>query len=79
MAYVRPGALALHRPGGPGAHIGFRVSEQERLELARRLAAEGIDAEERDHGIAVGLFFRDPDGRLVEAIAYRSGADPRRS
>jgi extradiol dioxygenase family protein len=29
-------------------------------------------------GIAVGLFFRDPDGRQVEAITYRSGDDPRR-
>jgi hypothetical protein len=27
----------------------------------------------------VGLFFRDPDGRLVEAITYRSAEDPRRA
>ena len=27
--------------------------------------------------IAIGLFFRDLDGRLVEAITYRSGDDPR--
>ena len=27
--------------------------------------------------IAVGLFFRDPDGRLVEAITYSSGDDAR--
>jgi hypothetical protein len=25
---------------------------------------------ERDHGLAVGLFFEDPDGRLIEAITY---------
>jgi catechol 2,3-dioxygenase-like lactoylglutathione lyase family enzyme len=78
MAYVRSGALAFHEPSGPGQHVGFRVSEEERAELARRLEEEGIDHEERDHGIAVGLFFRDPDGRLVEAITYRSGEDPRR-
>jgi catechol 2,3-dioxygenase-like lactoylglutathione lyase family enzyme len=78
MAYFRTGALALHEPGGPEQHTAFRVSEEERAELARRLDAEGIETEERDHGIAVGLFFRDPDGRLVEAITYRSGDDPRR-
>jgi catechol 2,3-dioxygenase-like lactoylglutathione lyase family enzyme len=78
MAYMRTGALAFHEPGGPGQHVGFRVSEEERAELARRLEAEGIETEERDHGIAVGLFFHDPDGRLVEAITYRSGDDPRR-
>ena len=78
MAYLRSGALAFHRPGGPGQHTGFRVSDEERAELARRLDAEGIAHEERDHGIAVGLFFRDPDGRLVEAITYHSANDPRR-
>jgi catechol 2,3-dioxygenase-like lactoylglutathione lyase family enzyme len=38
----------------------------------------GVEWHERDHGIAVGLFFRDPDGHLLEAITYRSGDDPRR-
>jgi catechol 2,3-dioxygenase-like lactoylglutathione lyase family enzyme len=78
MAYVRSGALAFHESSGPDDHVAFRVSEEERAEVARRLDAEGIEREERDHGIAVGLFFRDPDGRLVEAITYRSGEDPRR-
>ena len=31
-----------------------------------------------DHGIAKGLFFRDPDARQLEAITHRSGDDPRR-
>jgi catechol 2,3-dioxygenase-like lactoylglutathione lyase family enzyme len=78
MAYLPTGALAFHEPSGPGQHVGFRVSEEERAELARRLDAEGLEHEEKDHGVAVGLFFRDPDGRLVEAITYRSGEDPRR-
>jgi catechol 2,3-dioxygenase-like lactoylglutathione lyase family enzyme len=78
LAYVRTGALAYPAPRGPDDHVGFRVSEEERAELARRLEAEGVEHEERDHGIAVGLFFHDPDGRLVEAITYRSGEDPRR-
>ena len=31
-----------------------------------------------DHEIAIGLFFRDPEGRLLEAITYASGDDPRK-
>ena len=79
MAYLGNTAFALHETGGPGGHTGIRVSEEERAELKRRLQEEGIAAEERDHEIAVGLFFRDPDGRQLEAITYRDGEDPRRS
>jgi catechol 2,3-dioxygenase-like lactoylglutathione lyase family enzyme len=78
MAYVQGGALAIHGPGGPGSHIAFRVSDDERRALKRRLEEAGIDADERDHEIAVGLFFLDPDGRLLEAITYRGADDPRR-
>jgi catechol 2,3-dioxygenase-like lactoylglutathione lyase family enzyme len=78
MAYLGNTGLALHESGGPGPHTAVRVSEGERAEIRSRLEAEGISAEERDHGIAVGLFFRDPDGRLIEAITYRAGDDPRR-
>ena len=78
MAYLGNTGLALHGPGGPG-HTAVRVSEQERAEIRRRLEEQGIEARERDHGIAVGLFFEDPDGRLIEAITYYSGDDPRRS
>ena len=79
MAYVQSGAIAVHKRGGPGPHVAFRVSKDERAALRRRLEDAGIEAEERDHEIAVGLFFHDPDGRLLEAITYRGGNDPRRS
>jgi catechol 2,3-dioxygenase-like lactoylglutathione lyase family enzyme len=78
MAYLGNTGLAFHEPGGPGAHTAIRVSDEERDEIKRRLDSEGIEWSERDHGIAVGLFFADPDGREVEAITYRSGDDPRR-
>ena len=78
MAYTDASALAFHAAGGPGDHVAFRVREEERAELARKLDQAGIEHEERDHGIATGLFFRDPDGRLLEAITYRGGEDPRR-
>jgi catechol 2,3-dioxygenase-like lactoylglutathione lyase family enzyme len=78
MAYVGNTAFALHELGGPGPHTAVRVSEDDRAELKRRLDAEGIKWEERDHEIAVGVFFDDPDGRRLEAITYRGGDDPRR-
>jgi catechol 2,3-dioxygenase-like lactoylglutathione lyase family enzyme len=78
MAYVGNTGFALHRPDGPGFHVAVRVSEEERAEIKRRLDAEAIEWEERDHGVGVGLFFRDAEGRQLEAITYRSGDDPRR-
>jgi catechol 2,3-dioxygenase-like lactoylglutathione lyase family enzyme len=77
MAYLGNTGLALHGTGGPGGHTAVRVSEEERAEIRRRLEEEGIEARERDHGVAVGLFFEDPDGRMIEAITYRAGDDPR--
>ncbi|HET7758797.1 MAG TPA: hypothetical protein VFK62_02660 [Gaiellaceae bacterium] len=56
----------------------MRVTDEEREGLERRLDEAGVEWHERDHGIATGLFFRDPDGRLLEAITYASGDDPRR-
>jgi catechol 2,3-dioxygenase-like lactoylglutathione lyase family enzyme len=77
MAYLGPTAFAFHGPGGPGGHTALRVSDEEREQLKLRLDDEGVEWEERDHEIAIGLFFRDPDGRQLEAITYRGGGDPR--
>lgn len=79
MAYLGTTAFALHEPGGPGPHTGVRVSEEELGELKRELDSAGVAWVERDHGIALGVFFDDPDGRSLEAIAYHSGDDPRRT
>jgi catechol 2,3-dioxygenase-like lactoylglutathione lyase family enzyme len=78
MAYVGNTGFAFHERGGPGDHTAVRVSAEEREQLKRRLDEAGMEYNERDHGIAVGLFFEDPDGRQLEAITYRSGDDPRR-
>ena len=79
MAYLGNTGLALHQRGGPGGHTAVRVSAEERAEIRKRLEAEGVEASERDHGIGVGLFFEDPDGRLIEAITYSGGDDSRRT
>jgi catechol 2,3-dioxygenase-like lactoylglutathione lyase family enzyme len=78
MAYVGNTGFAFHERGGPGDHVGVRVDDDEREQIKQRLDDAGVEWRERDHGIAVGVFFRDPDGRLLEAITYRSGDDPRR-
>lgn len=78
MAYVGNTGFAFHEQGGPGDHVGVRVDAGELEQIKQRLEEAGVEWRERDHGIAVGVFFRDPDGRLLEAITYRSGDDPRR-
>lgn|SRR5512133_2187217 len=78
MAYVGNTSFAFHEQGGPGDHVGVRVDADELEQIKHRLDEAGVEWRERDHGIAVGVFFRDPDGRLLEAITYRSGDDPRR-
>jgi catechol 2,3-dioxygenase-like lactoylglutathione lyase family enzyme len=79
MAYLGNTGLAFHKPNGAGPHTAVRVSEDERAEIKRRLDEAGIEWNERDHRIGVGLFFDDPDGRTIEAITYYAGDDPRRS
>ena len=78
MAYLGQAAFALHKRGGPGTHTGIRLSAPELEQLNRDLDEAGIDWTDRDHEIAVGVFFEDPDGRQLEAISYRGGEDPRR-
>ena len=65
MAYLDQGAFALHEQGA-GFHVGIRVSDDERAVIAER-----VDGRERDHGLAIGLFFDDPEGHTLEAITYR--------
>jgi catechol 2,3-dioxygenase-like lactoylglutathione lyase family enzyme len=78
MAYLGNTAFALHTRGGPGPHTAIRLTAEEQEQLKRDLDAAGIDWTVRDHEIAVGVFFQDPDGRQLEAISYRGGGDPRK-
>lgn len=78
MAYVGNTSFAFHAQGGPSDHVAVRVDDDERELIKQRLDEAGVEWRERDHGIAVGLFFRDPDGHLLEAITYSGGDDPRR-
>ena len=78
MAYVGATAFAIHEADGPGPHTAVRLTAEELEQLKDDLDGAGIEWRERDHGIAIGVFFEDPDGRQLEAIWYRGGDDPRR-
>ena len=78
VAYLGNTGFALHETGHAPPHTGIRVSEDERAAIKERLDAEEIESWERDHGIAIGLFFEDPDGRTIEAITYYRVTEPRR-
>ena len=71
-------AAAFHEPGGPGDHVAVRVGDEERKRIKQRLDEPGVEWAEHDHGVAVGLFFRDPNGSQLEAITYPRDDDPRR-
>ena len=78
MAYLGNTSFAFHERGSPGAHTAIRLSAEELEQLRRDLDDAGVGRRERDHGIALGVFFDDPDGRQLEAIWYRGGEDPRK-
>jgi catechol 2,3-dioxygenase-like lactoylglutathione lyase family enzyme len=45
MAYVGNTGFAFHEPGGPGDHVGVRVSDEEREALKLRLDEDGRQLE----------------------------------
>ena len=51
-------------------HIAFRV-DREGLDSARReLEGEEFELRFWDHGISQSIYFRDPDGHLIELTTY---------
>jgi catechol 2,3-dioxygenase-like lactoylglutathione lyase family enzyme len=64
----RPDGAGL--PGATILHFAFRV-DRAGLEAARsELAAEDFKLTFTDHGLSHSLYFRDPDGHLVELTTY---------
>ena len=61
------GSLPAHGARGPG-HVAFRVLPENLPAWRRRLAERGV-AIEREHAFGdnpASIFFRDPDGNLLE-------------
>jgi catechol 2,3-dioxygenase-like lactoylglutathione lyase family enzyme len=51
-------------------HIAFRVDRAGFDEARRELADEDFKLTFTNHGISHSLYFRDPDGHLIELTTY---------
>jgi catechol 2,3-dioxygenase-like lactoylglutathione lyase family enzyme len=65
-------------PGRPDQSVGLRhvafMVGIGGLERAReRLRSSGVEFRFEDHGNAHSIYFRDPDGHVIELTAYVSG------
>jgi catechol 2,3-dioxygenase-like lactoylglutathione lyase family enzyme len=76
-----PDAAPDHTPmfgRGPIDHIGLRTESQEAFdEIRRRLIERGAtDGFVTDFGVAISLFFIDPDGLEGEVVLDKPGTGP---
>jgi catechol 2,3-dioxygenase-like lactoylglutathione lyase family enzyme len=51
-------------------HLAFRANRKNFLGAQRELEKRGIDFEFQDHEISHSIYFRDPDGHLLEITTY---------
>ena len=51
-------------------HVGFRTSRGGLERAKLELAANGVEYEEGDYGVAWSVYLPDPDGYLVEITTY---------
>lgn len=69
-AVVTPGGLIPGHRGEGSGHVAFSIGGDDFGPWVQRLEAEGIPIESRVqwNGGARSLYFRDPDGHLIELI-----------
>lgn len=66
----RPPAIAVH-------HFAFKVDADSYHEAKTALPRQGVEIEEEsDHGVHQSLYFRDPDGHLLELACYELPGAP---
>jgi len=65
-----PGGMIPPHDGSGHMHFAFKISADSLVHCERELLDEGVEIESRVHWPAGGtsLYFRDPDGHLVELI-----------
>jgi catechol 2,3-dioxygenase-like lactoylglutathione lyase family enzyme len=51
-------------------HVAFRANRENFLAAQRELEKRGIKFEFQDHEIAHSIYFRDPDGHVLEITTY---------
>jgi catechol 2,3-dioxygenase-like lactoylglutathione lyase family enzyme len=54
-------------------HLAFRADRKNFIAAQRELEKRGIKFEFEDHEIAHSIYFRDPDGHVLEITAYEFG------
>jgi glyoxalase family protein len=52
-------------------HLAFKVSQAVHTQVSQRLTARGIDYKAFDRGFMDSIYFRDPNGLLVELACYK--------
>ncbi len=74
--FVRPSRVTDHTPNPEGIgnlhHLAFTVSRAVYTQVARRLNERGIwNTGEIDRGFMYSIYFRDPNGQLLEMACYK--------
>jgi catechol 2,3-dioxygenase-like lactoylglutathione lyase family enzyme len=71
IAWWAEGSPRAEQPAITVDHFAFRVNRETYLRARDELGVRGVDVDhESDHGIEQSLYFRDPDGHLVELACY---------
>jgi catechol 2,3-dioxygenase-like lactoylglutathione lyase family enzyme len=71
IAHWAKGKAPADQPAIAVDHFAFRVERSTYERAPEALRAKGIPIDdESDHGICRSLYFRDPDGHLVELVCY---------
>jgi len=63
-------ALVRGEPTGGPRHLAFKADLQNFEQARADLQRFGIAFEFEDHGIAHSIYFRDPDGHVLEITSY---------
>jgi catechol 2,3-dioxygenase-like lactoylglutathione lyase family enzyme len=77
IAHWAKGQSGSERPPIGVDHFAFRVDRDTYLRARTELDRAGVVVDhESDHGICHSLYFRDPDGHLVELVCYELEGAP---
>jgi len=63
-------ALFQGKPTGGPRHLAFKADRQNFEQARADLQRLGVAFEFEDHGIAHSIYFRDPDGHVLEITNY---------
>jgi catechol 2,3-dioxygenase-like lactoylglutathione lyase family enzyme len=77
IAWWAKGKMPAQQPSITVDHFAFRVDAETYLRAREELTAHGVRLDhESDHGFEQSIYFRDPDGHLVELACYELHGKP---